>query len=143
MRKIFRGNLNEAISVNQVASFRFPRNIFLKRKLTIALVNNCFWPFHFNDLSCFERNRFSWQSCVSTLIGFCVAWITNQIRLKLKNLKWNGGFTGIGMMTDKVVDWSSKRRQNKFQEQLNMLGVTQPQISRFVLGNRFSILWNY
>ena len=33
LRKIFLGNLNEAISLVEIVSFRFPRKIFLKRKL--------------------------------------------------------------------------------------------------------------
>ena len=37
LRKIFRRNLNEAISTNEIALFRFPRKIFLKKKLTITL----------------------------------------------------------------------------------------------------------
>ena len=35
LRKAFHGNVNEAISVNEIASFRFPRKIFRNRKLTI------------------------------------------------------------------------------------------------------------
>ena len=37
LQKILRENLKEAILVNfsQIASFRFPREIFLKRKLTL------------------------------------------------------------------------------------------------------------
>ena len=34
LKKFFRGNLNEAISLAEIASFRFPWNTFLKRKLT-------------------------------------------------------------------------------------------------------------
>ena len=37
-RKIFRGNLNEAISL---AEIRFPWKIFLKRKVTIRLTKYC------------------------------------------------------------------------------------------------------
>ena len=33
--KIIRGNLNSSISANEIASFRLPRIIFLKRKLTL------------------------------------------------------------------------------------------------------------
>ena len=36
LRKSLRGNLNEAISANEIASFRFPRDIFLKRKFTLT-----------------------------------------------------------------------------------------------------------
>ena len=32
---MFRENLNEAISVNEISSFTFPRKFSLKRKLTI------------------------------------------------------------------------------------------------------------
>ena len=48
-RKIFRGNLNEAISLIETASFRFPRKIFLVRKLTILCyeiaheIGQAFW----------------------------------------------------------------------------------------------------
>ena len=35
LRKIFHGNLNEAVSLVEIASFRSPRKIFLKRKLNI------------------------------------------------------------------------------------------------------------
>ena len=38
LRKIFHGNLNAAISTNDIASFRSARNIFLKRKLTISKI---------------------------------------------------------------------------------------------------------
>ena len=34
--EIFHGNLNEAISANEIASFRFPRKISLKRKLGLS-----------------------------------------------------------------------------------------------------------
>ena len=37
VRKIFYGNLNEAISANEITSFRFPLNIFLESKLTILM----------------------------------------------------------------------------------------------------------
>ena len=39
-RKVFRGNLNKAISTNEIASFKFPRKIFLKRKLTIRIIKS-------------------------------------------------------------------------------------------------------
>ena len=32
LRKIFRGNLNEAISLAEIVSFRFPLKVFLKGK---------------------------------------------------------------------------------------------------------------
>ena len=35
LRKIFLANVIEEISANEIASFRFPRKIFLKGKLTI------------------------------------------------------------------------------------------------------------
>ena len=35
LRKTLREYLNEAISLAEIASFRFPRNIFLNRKLTV------------------------------------------------------------------------------------------------------------
>ena len=35
LRKIFRGNLNEAIPLAEIASFRFSQGIFLKRKLSL------------------------------------------------------------------------------------------------------------
>ena len=37
LRKIFRRNLNEAISTKEITSFRFPQEISLKRKLIIQL----------------------------------------------------------------------------------------------------------
>ena len=40
LRKVFRGNLNKAISTNEIASFKFPRKIFLKRKLTIRIIKS-------------------------------------------------------------------------------------------------------
>ena len=40
LRKVFRGNLNKAISTNEIASFKFPREIFLKRKLTIRIIKS-------------------------------------------------------------------------------------------------------
>ena len=39
LNQIFRGNLNEAISTNETVSFRFPRKIFLKTKLTFRAAN--------------------------------------------------------------------------------------------------------
>ena len=42
LRKNFRGNLNETISANKIASFRFPLKIFLKRKLTIKSTHPSF-----------------------------------------------------------------------------------------------------
>ena len=36
LRKSLCGNLNEAISANEIASFRFPRDIFLKRKFALT-----------------------------------------------------------------------------------------------------------
>ena len=56
LRKIFRRNLNEAVSlaeidetlkvtsmsINEIASFRFPRKIFLKRKVTYNIVNGTY-----------------------------------------------------------------------------------------------------
>ena len=49
LRKIFYRNLNEAISTNEIASLRFPRKIFLKRKLTIRHENNIPGPCHMLD----------------------------------------------------------------------------------------------
>lgn len=37
LRKAFCGNLNEAISLAEIAAFRFPRKIFFKRKLTFIV----------------------------------------------------------------------------------------------------------
>ena len=36
-KKKLRGNLNEVISLTEIASFRFPRKFFLKRKVTLTL----------------------------------------------------------------------------------------------------------
>ena len=36
LRKIFRGNLNEAIAAKEIASFRFPRKTFFKWKLNLT-----------------------------------------------------------------------------------------------------------
>ena len=44
LRKIFRGNLNKAFSASGITSFRFPRKISHKKKLTIIL-----WGFCYND----------------------------------------------------------------------------------------------
>ena len=38
LRKISLGNLNEAISLAEIASFRFPHKLFLKRKLAIKFL---------------------------------------------------------------------------------------------------------
>ena len=38
LRKNFRGNLNEAISLVEIASFRFPQKSFIKKKLTIRIL---------------------------------------------------------------------------------------------------------
>ena len=38
LRKIFCGNLNEAISTKDITSFRFPRKIFLKEKSTFSFI---------------------------------------------------------------------------------------------------------
>ena len=38
LRKILEGNLNEVISVNEIASYRFLRKILLKHKLSIAML---------------------------------------------------------------------------------------------------------
>ena len=45
LSKTLRQNLHEAISTNENASFRFPRKIFLKRKLTINMdtYSSCTW----------------------------------------------------------------------------------------------------
>ena len=37
LRKIFLGNPNEVISLAEIALFRFPRKVFLKRELTISV----------------------------------------------------------------------------------------------------------
>ena len=39
LRKIFHGILNEEIPLVETDSFRFPRKIFLKRRLTFRLFN--------------------------------------------------------------------------------------------------------
>ena len=38
LKEIFRGNLNETISTNKIATFRFTRKISLSRKSTIKQV---------------------------------------------------------------------------------------------------------
>ena len=44
LRKIFRGNLNEALSTIEISSFKFPWKIFFQRKLTFIEtidINKC------------------------------------------------------------------------------------------------------
>ena len=46
LKKIFRGNLNEVISTNEIGSFRFPRKIFLNRKSRcVNLGSQCYCKF--------------------------------------------------------------------------------------------------